>query len=94
MKYAVVIERTRNGYSAYVPDLPGCAAAGTSMGVRRLIRQAIEFHLEGMQEDGLTPPRPSATTAVIDAKRPVRTRTTKSSKVARKARATPKFRAA
>ncbi len=75
MKYAVVIERTSTGYSADVPDLPGCAAASrTAMGGRRLLREAIEFHLGGMQEDGLAPPRPTATTPVIDAKSPARPR--------------------
>jgi predicted RNase H-like HicB family nuclease len=47
MKYAVVIEKGENGYGAYVPDLPGCiAAADTKEEVKKLIREAIEFHIE------------------------------------------------
>ena len=61
MRYAVVFEKTETGYSAYVPDLPGCIAAGsTRIEVEKLIRGAIEMHLEGMREDGL--PIPEATT--------------------------------
>jgi predicted RNase H-like HicB family nuclease len=53
MKYAIVIERSPTGYAAYVPDLPGCVAAGsTRVEVERLIREAIQLHLEGMREDG------------------------------------------
>ena len=63
MKYAVVVERSPTGYAAYVPDLPGCVAAGrTRPEVERLIREAIQFHLEGMREDG--EPIPEATTGV------------------------------
>jgi len=73
MKYAVVIERTGTGYSAYVPDLPGrVAASRTAMGVRRFMREAIDFHLEGMRDDGLAPPKPSATTMSIDPPPPTR----------------------
>ncbi len=53
MKYAVVIERSETGYGAYVPDLPGCVAAGETLAeTERLIREAVEFHLEGLREDG------------------------------------------
>lgn len=59
-KYAVVIERSRTGYSAYVPDLPGCvAAAGTLDETEKLIREAIEFHIEGMREVGEAVPPPT-----------------------------------
>jgi len=62
MRYAVVIEKVELGYSAYVPDLPGCVATGaTTEEVEREIREAIEFHIEGMREDGLPVPRPSST---------------------------------
>ncbi|MDH3389040.1 MAG: type II toxin-antitoxin system HicB family antitoxin [Gammaproteobacteria bacterium] len=48
MKYAVIIEEGENGYGAYVPDLPGCiAAADTREEVKKLIHEAIEFHIEG-----------------------------------------------
>ena len=58
MKYTVVIERTPNNYAAYVPDLPGCVATGsTREELLEQIREAIEFHIEGMLEDGETIPR-------------------------------------
>ena len=60
-EYAVVLEKTNNGWSAYVPDLPGLGvAAATIEETERLIREGIEFHLEGMREDGLPIPEPSA----------------------------------
>ena len=53
MKYAVVIEKAKSNYSAYVPDLPGCIATGMTLEeVEREVREAIEFHLEGMRQDG------------------------------------------
>jgi predicted RNase H-like HicB family nuclease len=59
MKYAIVIERAENNYSAYVPDLPGCVATGATLEqVEAEIREAIEFHLEGMREDGESIPAP------------------------------------
>ena len=61
MQYAVVIERGEGSYGAYVPDLPGCVAAGeTEAETRTLIREAIAFHLDGMREDGEPIPPPSA----------------------------------
>lgn len=59
MKYAVVVEKGANSFGAYVPDLPGCVAAGgTRDEVLQLIHVAIELHLEGLREDGgeITPP--------------------------------------
>lgn len=62
MEYPVVIEKGPNNYAAYVPDLPGCVATGrTRAEVSQNIRDAIEFHLEGMREDGLPIPEPRAT---------------------------------
>ena len=59
MRYAIVIEKAENNYSAYVPDLPGCAATGETIEeTEQQIRQAIEFHLRGMREDGLPIPEP------------------------------------
>ncbi len=53
MHYAVVIERSSTGFGAYVPDLPGCVAVAESEAeLRGLIREAIEFHLDGLREDG------------------------------------------
>ena len=63
MRYAIVIERTENNFSAYVPDLPGCIATGATIEeTEAAIREAIAFHIEGMQEDGL--PVPSASSQV------------------------------
>ncbi|NEO76086.1 type II toxin-antitoxin system HicB family antitoxin [Moorena sp. SIO4G3] len=57
MRYAVVIEKGKNSYGAYVPDLPGCVAvAETVEEVKQLITEAVMFHLEGLKEDGLTAP--------------------------------------
>ena len=67
MKYAVVIERTPQNYSAYVPDLPGCVATGeTQEEVTQSIREAIAFHLEGMREDDIPIPEPQASTVLIE----------------------------
>jgi predicted RNase H-like HicB family nuclease len=67
MQYAVVIETGETGCSAYVPDLPGCiAAAETEAEVRNLIREAIEFHLEGMREDGEPIPEPTSRVMYVD----------------------------
>ncbi len=61
MRYAVVIENAGGNYSAYVPDLPGCVAVAESLAeIERQIREAIEFHLEGMREDGSPVPPPSS----------------------------------
>ena len=61
MRYAIVIEKAENNYSAYVPDLPGCVATGRTLEeAEKEIRQAIEFHLRGMREDGLPIPEPSS----------------------------------
>lgn len=58
-RYAIVIERTGNGYGAHVPDLPGCIAAGATIEeTEQLIREAIEMHLEAMREDGNPIPKP------------------------------------
>lgn len=57
MRYAIVIETAESNYSAYVPDLPGCAAAGATVAeVESQIRDAISFHVEGLLEDGLPIP--------------------------------------
>lgn len=61
MKYAVVIEKGEDNFSAYVPDLPGCvAAADTLEETEQLIREAIEMHIRGMREDGLEVPEPTS----------------------------------
>jgi predicted RNase H-like HicB family nuclease len=61
VRYAVVIEKTDDNYSAYVPDLPGCVATGDTVKmVESEIREAIRFHLEGLREDGLPVPAPTS----------------------------------
>lgn len=61
MRYAIVIEKAANNYSAYVPDLPGCVATGSTVEeTEQLIREAIEFHLTGLKDDGLPIPQPSS----------------------------------
>ena len=68
MRYAIVIEKGLNSYSAYVPDLPGCiAAAETRDEVKTLMQEAIRFHIEGMMEDGLDIPEPSSEVEYIAA---------------------------
>ena len=67
MRYAVVIEKAEENYSAYVPDLPGCiATGGTVAEVQQSIREAIELHLSGMREDGIPLPPPSSQVDYID----------------------------
>ena len=61
MRYAIVIEQAGTNHSAYVPDLPGCVASGSSIAdVETRIREAIAFHLDGLREDGLPLPMPSS----------------------------------
>ena len=61
MRYAVVIEKAPSNYSAYVPDLPGCITTGQSIAeVEREIREAIQFHIDGMIKDGEPVPTPSS----------------------------------
>jgi predicted RNase H-like HicB family nuclease len=61
MRYAIVIEQANGNYSAYVPDLPGCVATGRTVEeVQHEIREAIEFHIEGLREDGLPVPAPTS----------------------------------
>jgi predicted RNase H-like HicB family nuclease len=61
VRYAIVIEQAAENYSAYVLDLPGCVATGSTVAeVERLIREAIEFHLDSMRKDGETIPLPSS----------------------------------
>ena len=70
MRYAIIIEHDpeTGSYGAYAPDLPGCgAAADTHAEVVQLIQEAIEFHLEGLREDGLPVPEPSTTVEYVDA---------------------------
>jgi predicted RNase H-like HicB family nuclease len=66
VKYLVIYEKSTTGWGAYAPDLPGLGVAGTSLDeVKELIREAVEFHLEGMRRHGDPIPSPSATTEYI-----------------------------
>ena len=68
MRYAVVIEKAKGNYSAYVPDLPGCVATGeTVAAVEAEIREAIRFHIDGLKEDGIEIPAPSSIAEYIEA---------------------------
>jgi predicted RNase H-like HicB family nuclease len=68
MRYAVVIERAGENYSAYVPDLPGCVATGATVAeVEQEIRAAVRFHIEGLKQDGTPVPAPSALAEYITA---------------------------
>lgn len=72
-KYLVVFEKTRTGYSAYVPDLPGCISTGrTRKEIEKNIQEAIEFHIDGMIIDGEKIPEPTDNFAFIKIKPPVK----------------------
>ena len=67
MRYAIVIEKAEDNFSAYVPDLPGCVATGATVAeVETEMREAISFHLAGMREDGLPIPTPSSAVEYLD----------------------------
>jgi len=69
MQYLVVVEKGLDSFGAYVPDLPGCVAvAETRDEALNLIREAIEFHIEGLREDGKPIPPASSFSAVVDVK--------------------------
>lgn len=66
MKYLVIYEKSSSGWGAYAPDLPGLGVAGSTLDeVKQLIREAIDFHLEGMREHGDSIPEPSAVTEYV-----------------------------
>jgi predicted RNase H-like HicB family nuclease len=69
--YAVIIEKGSTSYDAYVPDLPGCVAAGESLPeVQRLIREAIAFQIEGLRAEGETVPEPSSIVEYVEVAAP------------------------
>ncbi len=66
-RYLVVIEKTSDGFSAYSPDLEGCAATGsTRREVEQNMQEAITFHLDGMREEGLPIPEPSSESVFLE----------------------------
>jgi predicted RNase H-like HicB family nuclease len=67
MRYAIVIEKAGENYSAYVPDLPGCIATGATVSeVEAQMREAIAFHLEGLRADGLPAPHPASQVSYLE----------------------------
>ncbi len=68
MRYAIVIEKAKDNYSAYAPDLPGCVATGaTPAETEEAMREAIRFHIEGLREDGLAVPEGESRLAYVEA---------------------------
>lgn len=67
MRYLVIIEKGETSFGAYVPDLPGCVAVGeTEAEVMVLIHEAIEFHLEGLRDEGETAPLPRSDVGYVE----------------------------
>jgi len=67
VKYVYIIEKVESSYGAYVPDLPGCVAAGeTREKTKKLIQETIEFHIDGLKEDGNPIPVPNSEAEYID----------------------------
>jgi predicted RNase H-like HicB family nuclease len=66
-KYLIIIEKTDTGYSAYSPDLPGCASTGhTREEVEANMREAIQFHIDGLKQEGYEIPQPSTYSSYVD----------------------------
>ncbi len=66
-KYAVVFEKAPGNWAAYVPDLPGCVTTGPTLeDTRRLIAEAIEFHIEGMRRRGEPVPEPTTVAGTVE----------------------------
>ena len=69
MRYAIVIEKADSNYSAYVPDLPGCVSTGETIDeVKQNIAEAVEFHIQGLIEDGEPVPPPTSLSDYVEAK--------------------------
>jgi predicted RNase H-like HicB family nuclease len=67
MRYAIVVEKAGNNFSAYAPDLPGCIATGSTVKeAEKEIQAAIQFHIDGLREDGLPIPAPSSVVEYLD----------------------------
>lgn len=66
-RYAIVIEKATSNYAAYVPDLPGCVATGGTVAeTESLLREAIDLHLQGLRDDGLTIPEPASVVEYLE----------------------------
>jgi predicted RNase H-like HicB family nuclease len=69
MRYVIVIEKAEANYSAYVPDLPGCVSTGRTVeDVKRNIAEAIDFHIQGLIEDGEPVPPPTTLSDYVETK--------------------------
>ena len=67
MRYLIIVEKTATGYSAYSPDLPGCVSTGdTQAEVEEAMHEAIEFHLDGLREDGRGGPSPTSYSTYVE----------------------------
>jgi predicted RNase H-like HicB family nuclease len=65
--YLAIYEKTATGYSAYVPDLPGCITTGSTLEeTKRFMEEAVEYHIEGMLEDGLPIPEPTTAASLVE----------------------------
>ncbi len=66
-KYVIIVEKAGENYSAYCPDLPGCVATGKTVEeTADRMKEAIEFHLEGMKKEGLSIPKPTTLATAVD----------------------------
>jgi predicted RNase H-like HicB family nuclease len=66
-RYAIVVEKAKANYAAYVPDLPGCVATGATVEeTQRRLRDAIAIHVQGLRADGLPVPEPSSLVAYLE----------------------------
>ena len=67
MEYLIVVEKTGTGFSAYSPDIPGCASTGrTEAETEANMKEAIEFHIDGLKQEGLAVPRPSTKSTYVE----------------------------
>ncbi len=67
MKYLIIIEKSKTGYSAYSPDLPGCVSTGsTTEKTEKNMREAIEFHIDGLKEEGYKIPKPTSRSSYVE----------------------------
>ena len=67
MRYLVVLERSKTGFGAYVPDLPGCVAVGEARGeALKLIREGIELHIERLRDSGASVPSPTSQAEIVE----------------------------
>ena len=67
MKYLIIVEKTETGFSAYSPDVPGCVSTGRTVAeTKASMKEAIEFHIEGLKQEGLAVPQPSTKSAYVE----------------------------